>query len=516
MNPSKHALISVSDKHGLIELAGALTTHGYAIVSTGGTARFLRENGFTVTGVSDITGFPEIMDGRVKTLHPKIHGGILCDRSKSDHLEAMTLHGIIPFDIVVVNLYPFQDVVQKQPGDTHAIIENIDIGGPCLLRAAAKNHAHCLVVPDPADYPRIIEMLNNGTLEDAEMRRRFAWKAFSLTGRYDAMIRNWFEKQMPWTETLPETLSIILEKDETLRYGENPHQDAAVYRTPLQDPSGLLGYTQHSGKELSYNNMLDLKAAWDMATFFSIPTAVVIKHQNPCGAAVSEHLADAAENALAGDPMSAFGGIVACNRPVDIETARVLHATRFLEVVAAPGFTGEALDMLRTKKNRRLISLRASTAERAWWDIRLMHNGALIQSPDSRQDSREGFHVVTRRAPTEAEWSDLLFGWDTCRFVKSNAIVFARRRMVVGVGAGQMSRVDSVRIAGAKAGERAQGGIMASDAFFPFRDGIDAASEAGIRAVIQPGGSKGDESVIDACNELDIAMVFTGIRHFRH
>lgn len=516
MAHTKHALISVSDKRGVIDLARSIMEHGYTIVSTGGTARTLRENGIAVTEVSDVTGFPEIMNGRVKTLHPRIHGGILCDRSQPAHVAQMETHGIAPFDIVVVNLYPFQAVVENDPEDIKQIIENIDIGGPCLLRAAAKNHAHCLVVSDPGDYPRVIDMLSAGAVDDPDTRRFFAWKAFDHTSRYDTIIQQWFRNLIPQPDGLPETLNLFLEKDETLRYGENPHQRAAVYRMPLRDTAGLLGYDQHSGKALSFNNMLDLKAAWDMVCFFEDPASVVIKHQNPCGAAIADTPADACRNALAGDPMSAFGGIVACNRCVELDTATLLHSTRFLEVIAAPEFTDDALALLKKKKNRRLISLKSTAAEKAWWDIRLMHNGALIQTQDTKRDIRDGFRVVTRRQPTENEWSNLFFGWDLCRFVKSNAIVFANDRMAVGVGAGQMSRVDSVRIAAEKSGERAQGGIMASDAFFPFRDGIDAAVAAGIRAVIQPGGSKGDNAVIEACNALDVAMVFTGFRHFKH
>ncbi|MBN1295457.1 bifunctional phosphoribosylaminoimidazolecarboxamide formyltransferase/IMP cyclohydrolase [bacterium] len=516
MNSARRALISVSDKTGIDSLAQCLLRQGYHIVSTGGTAGHLRDLGFPVMDVCDVTRFPEILDGRVKTLHPAIHAGILANRSLTGHVEQLRMHGITPVDMVIVNLYPFRQTVENHPDDPDRVIENIDIGGPCLIRAAAKNYRHCTVVCDPKDYPHIIDRIESTGVIDEAMRRELAYKAFAHTAQYDVMIQSWFQQSIDNRSDLPEHLLMVLERGENLRYGENPHQKAAIYRIPLAPVTGLLGYQQYAGKELSFNNLLDTQAAWDIVSHLPVPSAAVIKHQNPCGAAVADTPAEACRRALDGDPQSAFGGIVALNAEVDTKAADVLHAAHFLEVIAAPAWSPEALHLLTRKKNRRLIQLEPVPLDQVTWDIRMIHNGALIQTRDSGIDDHRHFRPVTRRIPTEAEWMELLFGWAVCRWVKSNGIVLVRNGMVVGVGAGQMSRVDSVRLALEKAGNRANGAMMASDAFFPFRDGVEAAARAGIAGVIQPGGSKGDDDVIAACDEAGIAMVFTDIRHFRH
>lgn len=517
MSSIQRALISVSDKTDLQILAQSLADSNVEIVSTGGTASAIREMGIPVTDVSSVTNFPEILDGRVKTLHPSIHGGILADRSRDSHIQQMETFSIKPFDLVVVNLYPFQNTVRNHSEDIHRVIENIDIGGPCMIRAAAKNYSDCLVVTEPSDYSTVCELVTNEPLNSLELRQRFALKAFRHTCRYDYFIQKWFAEQIESDASeLPDELFCLLSKDESLRYGENPHQQAAIYRIPDSRQNGLLGYTQLGGKALSFNNMLDLSAAWEMASMCPQPAAIVVKHQNPCGAAQSESLADAYDRALAGDPMSAFGGIVALNRVVTEETARKLHKTQFLEVIAAPEFQHDALELLKKKKNRRLVQIAATTDREKHLDIRMFHNGALIQTQDQSKEARDTFTVVTEIHPSDDLWRDLLFSWTICRHVKSNAIVLGKDQTILGVGAGQMSRVDSVKIAIRKAGNRIENGVMASDAFFPFRDGIDEAARAGIKAVIQPGGSKGDADVIAACNEAGIAMVFTGFRHFKH
>jgi len=514
MSTFKRALISVSDKTDLEKVVKSLVENGVDILSTGGTAAAIRSLGYSVTNVSDVTKFPEILDGRVKTLHPVIHGGILADRSNDEHTDTLKKMNIDPIDIVIVNLYPFLNTLRKYPDDTEEIVENIDIGGPCMIRASAKNFKNCLTITDPADYDLLIGLLKNDRNISIETRKKLAFKAFNHTCQYDYHIQAWLSDGDQ--SQLPDNILCLLEKDENLRYGENPHQDAAVYRIPNKSDTGLLGYTQLGGKALSFNNILDLNAAWEIATQFETPASIVVKHQNPCGAALADSLDQAYENALAGDPMSAFGGIVALNKPVDLVTAQKLHKTKFLEVIAAPEFDTDSLELLKKKKNRRLIQLTEVTPEEDRLDIRLFHNGALIQSRDRSNESREAFRVVTERQPTEEQWEDLLFGWKICHHVKSNAIVFVKDQMIKGVGAGQMSRVDSVKIAAYKSGDEVNNGIMASDAFFPFRDSVVEASAAGIAAVIQPGGSKGDADVIAACNELGLVMVFTGIRHFKH
>ncbi|MCD4655257.1 bifunctional phosphoribosylaminoimidazolecarboxamide formyltransferase/IMP cyclohydrolase [bacterium] len=517
MKGIRRALISVSDKTGLEKLAQVLSAHQIEIVSTGGTSASLRKFGIKVTDVSSVTQFPEILDGRVKTLHPSIHGGILANQDKPEHCKQLNNLDIQPFDLVIVNLYPFRNTLANNPDNHDLIIENIDIGGPCLIRASAKNYRHCLIITDPEDYDFLGDLIKNNLPITDLKRKELAFKAFSHTCKYDYFIQSWLKYSLNTvSDSLPDELLYLFEREEILRYGENPHQKAAVYRMSDQSNTGLLGYQQHSGKKLSFNNMLDLNAAWEIVTAFDAPAVSVIKHQNPCGAAQANTLTKACENALEGDPQSAFGGIVALNKPVDSKTAAKLHKTHLLEVLAPPGYSTEALTILRRKKNRRLIELQKNVPGKDQLDIRFFHNGALIQTRDNSVDSQKQFTVVTECSPTSSQWEDLIFGWQICRFVKSNAIVFARNQMITGVGAGQMSRVDSVIIAANKAGTRAHDGVMASDAFFPFRDGIDSAVSAGIRAIIQPGGSKGDQDVIAACNELKIAMVFTGIRHFRH
>ncbi|MBN1879532.1 bifunctional phosphoribosylaminoimidazolecarboxamide formyltransferase/IMP cyclohydrolase [bacterium] len=512
----KRALISVSDKSGLAEFADHLFRAGIEIVSTGGTSDYLTGRSIPVTPVSSVTGFPEILDGRVKTLHPLIHGAILGDRENPDHLDQMNQHRICPFQLVVVNLYPFRETVLNHPDEPSIIIENIDIGGPCLIRAAAKNHKNIVIITDPSDYPFIAEHIVSGSpITDAD-RHRFACKAFRYTSHYDHLIGTWLNSAEQFSPDLPDQLHLILEKTGTLRYGENPHQQAAIYRTPFSDERGLIAFQQLGGKEISFNNLLDTQSAWNLVTSFNRPGAVVVKHQNPCGASVSNTLADAFQRALSCDPVSAFGGIVALNRPVDPDTARRLNDAHFLEVIAAPDFDMDSLTLLKKKKNRRLVRLTESIGDDQPLDVRLLHNGALIQTTDRSPDNRESFKTVTKVHPTESEWADLLFGWTVCRAVKSNAIVCARDTRAIGVGAGQMSRVDSVAIALTKAGDSARGGILASDAFFPFSDSVDLAARAGIKALIQPGGSKGDPEVIAACDTHGIAMVFTGIRHFKH
>jgi phosphoribosylaminoimidazolecarboxamide formyltransferase / IMP cyclohydrolase len=511
------ALISVSDKTGIVELAKCFDNSGIDIVSTGGTAETLKQSGLPVTLVSDITNFPEILDGRVKTLHPRIFGGLLADPEKPEHLNQVIENNITVFQYVVVNLYPFEQTVRMNPENTSLIIENIDIGGPCLIRAAAKNHKSVLVVSSPADYPIVISALRNRHDFSLHQRRIFAASAYAHTSRYDYIISKWMNLPTRKVSThLPNRLHVYLEKTKELRYGENPHQAAAVYRCPISDSSGLLSYIQHSGKDLSFNNLLDTQAAWNMVVAFRNPAAIVVKHQNPCGAAESSTLDRAFGKALECDPMAAFGGIVALNRSVDTRTAKSLHKAPFLEVIAAPGFEMASIDILKRKKNRRLIQLDTPEFNAFPYELRMTNNGAIVQTTDASEEIMADFKVVTSHEPSEMEWVDLIFGWNIVRYVKSNAIVCAKDTTAVGVGAGQMSRVDSVEIALKKAGARSVDSILASDAFFPFRDSIDLAAEAGVKAVIQPGGSKGDSDVINACDAHGIAMVFTGIRHFKH
>jgi len=519
--PVRRALISVSDKRGLIEFAGALAKLKVHILSTGGTARLLADNGIPVTEVSEYTGFPEMLDGRVKTLHPKIHGGLLARRDLPAHMAAIGQAGIEPIDLVAVNLYPFAQAVAKPGCTLEEAIENIDIGGPTMLRSAAKNHDSVAVVVDPADYPAVLEeMGKNGGAISAGTRFALAKKVFTHTAAYDAAISNYLTGLGPegGHTAFPERLTIQFEKLQDMRYGENPHQSAAFYRDATPVPGGLASYRQLQGKELSYNNVADSDAAWEcVKTFGEQPACVIIKHANPCGVAVAKTLKEAYERAFATDPVAAFGGVIAVSRPLDGAAADAI-SKQFVEVLIAPAVTEEARKALSSKANVRVLEvpLGAGTSP---FDMKRVGGGLLVQSPDRCSASAADLRVVTRATPTEAQLGDLLFAWRVAKFVKSNAIVFCGEGRTLGVGAGQMSRVDSARIAVIKAGNAGlslAGSVVASDAFFPFRDGVDVVAQAGAKAIIQPGGSMRDEEIIAAADELGLAMVFTGFRHFRH
>ena len=505
----RRALLSVYDKSGIIEFASALVAGGAEIVSTGSTAKVLREAGVSVTEVSAVTEFPEIMDGRVKTLHPAVHAGILADRSKPDHLDALDEHGIAAIDLVVVNLYPFGETVADPDVRPAAAVEMIDIGGPTMVRAAAKNHAHVGVVVDRADYDLVLAELAAGGLT-VSTRARLAGKAFAHTAEYDATVAAWFTRK----EDFPERYGPVYRKAAALRYGENPHQ-AAAYYVEGGEPSGLGSARQLHGKELSYNNLLDSDAAWLAASDFHEPCVAIIKHTNPAGLAVAASLVDAYTAALAGDPVSAFGGIVAANRPVDEDTARQIVEV-FTEVVVAPGYSDEALEVLRGKKNLRVLEVTRVRPPERERTARTVSGGLLVQEPDRATEDTSRWIVPTAAKPAAEQVAELAFAWRVARHVKSNAIVLTRGRATVGVGAGQMSRIDSVRLAVDRSGGRASGAVLASDAFFPFRDGPDAAIAAGVSAIVQPGGSRRDDEVVAACDEHGLPMVFTGRRHFRH
>ncbi|MDA0835900.1 MAG: bifunctional phosphoribosylaminoimidazolecarboxamide formyltransferase/IMP cyclohydrolase [Planctomycetota bacterium] len=517
---TRRALVSVSDKTDLEPFVKGLVALGFDILSTGGTRKFLEGCGVKVIDVTTYTSFPEIMDGRVKTLHPKVHGAIL---GRPDHdAAAIAEHGIEPIELVVCNLYPFEATIAKEGVTWDDAVENIDIGGPSMIRSAAKNHAHVAVVTSAAQYSTVLAALQAGTI-GLDERKRLAAQAFEMTARYDRAIANYFERKTATGESpFTPTLALSFELTQSLRYGENPHQRAAFYRELNAAPGTLAAATQKHGKELSYNNLLDIDAALNIVREFSAPAVTVIKHNNPCGCAIAETLAEALEKAHAGDPVSAFGSVIGFNRPVDAATAEGLCTPgRFVEAVIAPAITAEAFELLTTKpkwkNNVRLIECPGMTSLRqVTWDYRRVTGGLLVQDRDEFADAKEEWKVVTDREPTAAERRDLEFAWIVCRHVKSNAIVYVKEGMAVGVGAGQMSRLDSAEIARKKAGERAEGGAAASDAFFPFRDGIDQLAAAGIKAVIQPGGSVKDAEVIAACNEHGIAMLFTGRRHFKH
>jgi phosphoribosylaminoimidazolecarboxamide formyltransferase / IMP cyclohydrolase len=516
--PVRRALLSVSDKSGLTELARALALRDVELVSTGGTARLLAEQGLAVREVSAYTGFPEIMDGRVKTLHPRIHGGLLGRRGTDD--AAMALHHIEPIDLLVVNLYPFAQTVARPDCRYREAVEHIDIGGPAMLRAAAKNHEFVAAVVDPVDYPGLIEELDaHRGATTLSLRSRLAAKAFAHTARYDTMVAGFLAAQHPATaERFPATLPLVWQKLQDLRYGENPHQEAAFYRDPSLRGVSIATAQLLQGRGLSFNNIADADTAIECVRQFAEPSCVIVKHANPCGAAVADSPLEAYEAAYRTDPTSAFGGIIALNRELDARTAEAIITRQFAEVIAAPAISPDAASTLNSRPNVRLLSLgdlrNAPTAE---LEYRSVTGGLLVQT----RDTATAIHlqVVTRRAPSVEELADLEFAWRVCRFVKSNAIVYARDRTTVGVGAGQMSRVYSCRVAAMKARDEkliVAGAVMASDAFLPFRDNIDVAAEHGIRAVIQPGGSRRDDEVIAAANEHDMAMVFTGVRHFRH
>ncbi|MGZ5074182.1 MAG: bifunctional phosphoribosylaminoimidazolecarboxamide formyltransferase/IMP cyclohydrolase [Usitatibacter sp.] len=518
MTKIQRALISVSDKTGVVELAKALLTHGVEILSTGGTAQLLKLNGVVVTEVAEHTGFPEMMEGRVKTLHPKVHGGILARRDKPDHVRSMKEHGIAPIDMVVVNLYPFSETVAKPGCTLEDAIENIDIGGPAMVRAAAKNHEFVAVVTDPADYPSIVSKLAKGQgALDFDERFRLAAKAFSHTAEYDGMISNWLTARTPdgVAKEFPDRFNVQMRLAQALRYGENPHQSAAFYVERDPPPGTLANFKQVQGKELSYNNIADADAAWECCRSFDVAACVIVKHANPCGVAIADSPLAAYRNAFLTDPTSAFGGIIAFNRAVDGPTAEAV-AKQFVEVVIAPSYTAEALAVLGGKQNVRVLAIEAAQDMNAL-DMKRVGGGLLVQTPDAWDVSQ--LRIVTKRDPSKDEMNDLVFAFRVAKFVKSNAIVFARHGMTLGVGAGQMSRVDSTRIASIKAknaGLTLRGSVAASDAFFPFRDGLDVVARSGARAVIQPGGSVRDKEVIAAADEHGIVMVFTGMRHFRH
>ncbi|MBF0367878.1 MAG: bifunctional phosphoribosylaminoimidazolecarboxamide formyltransferase/IMP cyclohydrolase [Magnetococcales bacterium] len=532
MTPIKRALISVSDKSGLVEFAQGLAKFNVQILSTGGTARKLAQAGLAVTDVSSHTGFPEMLDGRVKTLHPKIHGGLLGLRESADHQAQMAEHDITPIDLVVVNLYPFEATVAKEGVTLEEAIENIDIGGPSMLRSAAKNHRSVTVITDPEDYPKVLaEMQENGGGVTLKTNALLARKTFARTAAYDGAISNWLSARddAGEPEDFPGTFTAQYHKRQEMRYGENPHQKAAFYVEAGASEPGVANTKQLQGKALSFNNIHDANGAFELVKEFSDPAVVVVKHTNPCGAAIDDNLTAAYQKARDADPVSAFGGIIACNRPVDAALAREITKT-FVEAVIAPSFDEGAREAFAAKKNLRLLTLTTPDggqgASPSGWDMKRVIGGMLLQGRDLAQVSQADLKVVTERAPTDEELKDLLFAWKVVKHVKSNAIVFAKDLVTVGVGAGQMSRVDSSRIAVwkaretarelQKAGDPIQGTVLASDAFFPFRDGVDAAAEAGAKAVIQPGGSIRDEEVIAAANEHGLAMVFTGMRHFKH
>jgi len=506
--PVRRAVISCFDKEGVAELAATLAGLDIEIVSTGSTAGVIRDAGIAVTEVTDVTGFPECLDGRVKTLHPHVHAGVLADRTNPEHVAQLDELGVTAIDLVVVNLYPFEQTVASGASDD-AVIEMIDIGGPTMVRAAAKNHGSVGVVVDPGDYAEVVaELREHGGLTTA-LRRRLASVAFRHTAAYDAAVATWFQRD----DAFPEQLSLALPRRAVLRYGENPHQQAAFYTHGAA--VGLAAAEQLHGKELSYNNLLDTDAAWGMAIDLEAPGVAIIKHTNPAGYAEADDLPTAYARALEGDPVSAFGGIVAANRPIDRGTAeRIIEV--FTEVVIAPGFDDDALEVLTGKTNLRLLRMPSAERPLRGRQLRSVAGGLLVQDADVGIEPWEDWEVVTETHPDEGVLTDLRFAWTACKHTKSNAIVLVKDRQVVGVGAGQMSRVDSVRLAVERSGERHVGSVLASDAFFPFRDGPDAAAQAGVTAIVQPGGSVRDEEVIAAANEHGIAMVLTGRRHFRH
>jgi phosphoribosylaminoimidazolecarboxamide formyltransferase/IMP cyclohydrolase len=545
--PALTALVSVSDKTGVVDFARSLAALGVRLLSTGGTARLLADAGLAVTEVSEVTGSPEMLDGRVKTLHPRIHGGLLARRDLPEHMAALAAHGIGTIDLLVVNLYPFAQATARADCTLEDAIENIDIGGPAMLRAAAKNWADVAVVIDPADYPRVLAELGAGAVQ-RDTKFMLAKKVFAHTAAYDGMISNYLSAlpagaenevaAVPLREAYPATLTLQLSKTQDMRYGENPHQSAAFYRDAQPAPGTLAGWTQLQGKALSYNNIADADAAWECVKSFGDEAApsggpsgaacVIVKHANPCGVAVGATPAEAYAKALKTDPTSAFGGIIAFNRPLDGEAA-ALVARQFVEVLIAPAISAEARAVFAAKQNVRLLEvpLRASghapdvkreSGSNAF-DFKRVGGGLLVQGADSKNVAAGELRVVTRLAPTPQQMADLMFAWKVAKFVKSNAIVFCADGMTLGVGAGQMSRIDSARIAGIKAGNAGlslRGSAVASDAFFPFRDGLDVVVDAGAGCVIQPGGSMRDDEVIAAADERGIAMVFTGTRHFRH
>ena len=520
----ERALISVYDKAGVVEFARELASLGIEIISTGGTARLLRDTGITVRDVAELTGWPEMMGGRVKTLHPKVHGGILFQRGKAEDRKQAAEHRIVPIDLVVVNLYPFSATAAKPGVTADELIENIDIGGPAMVRSAAKNFQSVGVVTDPSDYAAVAGELRQKRELSLATRLTLARKAYARTARYDGEISTELERlaadgsvTLGTPDKLPERIHVALERRQAMRYGENPHQAAALYIPAGRPAAGLAGAKQLQGKELSYNNLVDLEAALALAEEFQQPAAVIVKHNNPCGTAEQDTLVEAYVKALVCDPISAFGGVMAFNRVLDVATAEEV-AKIFVECIVAPGYEPAALEKFAAKKNLRLLQLAAGDSARpaAEWELKRISGGVLVQEQDRHELARSDLKVVTRRAPTREEIDDMLFGWKVCKHVKSNAIVFARSGQTVGVGAGQMSRVDSVKIAVMKAQLPLAASVVASDAFFPFPDGVEEAAKAGATAVIQPGGSVRDADVIAAADSSGMAMIFCGVRHFRH
>lgn len=525
--PIRRALISVSDKTGIVEFAQALAERGVDILSTGGTARLLAEQGIAVTEVSDYTGFPEMMDGRVKTLHPKVHGGVLGRRGQDD--DVMAKHGINPIDMVVVNLYPFAETVAKEGCTLADAVENIDIGGPTMVRSAAKNHKDVTIIVNAHDYDRVIaEMDENEKSLTLETRFDLAIAAFEHTAAYDGMIANYFGTMVPSygenkegdeESKFPRTFNQQFEKKQDMRYGENSHQAAAFYVEANPQEASVSTARQIQGKALSYNNIADTDAALECVKEFNEPACVIVKHANPCGVALGKDILEAYNRAYQTDPTSAFGGIIAFNQELDAKTASAIVERQFVEVIIAPSVSAEAIEVVAAKKNVRLLECGEWTTKTTGFDVKRVNGGLLVQDRDQGMVSLDDLKVVSKRQPTEEELKDALFCWKVAKYVKSNAIVYSKGDMTIGVGAGQMSRVYSAKIAGIKAadeGLQVEGCVMASDAFFPFRDGIDAAAEAGIKCVIQPGGSMRDDEVIAAADEHGMAMIFTGMRHFRH
>ena len=514
----QRAILSITDKTCLVEFARTLFALGIELISTGGTAKLLRDSGIAVKDISELTGFPEMLDGRVKTLHPKVHGGILHRREDPKHVAAVAEHGIVPIDMVVVNLYAFEKTAAKPGVAFEELIENIDIGGPSMIRSAAKNFRDVAIVTSPADYGAIAaELERSGGSLALDTKWRLAQKAFATTAAYDSAIASTLERVsadtfqlQPETGAFPPTLRFSFQKKLDLRYGENPHQKAAMYSDG--SGAGVANARQLQGKELSYNNIVDLQAAWDLAQEFETPVCAIIKHTNPCGTATGKTLAEAYKRALECDPVSAFGGVIGVNRPVDGEAAEEMHKL-FLEVIAAPGFDEAAKAKFASKKNLRLVEVVAASQK---WVLKNVSGGLLVQDADVRPLQDADLKVVTKRAPTPEETRALLFAWKVCKHVKSNAIVYARDGQTVGVGAGQMSRVDSAKIGAMKAQLPLKGTVAASDAFFPFPDGVEEIAKAGATAIIQPGGSQRDPEVIEAADRLGLAMLFTGVRHFRH
>ncbi len=501
------AILSVSDKTGIVEFATTLSSLGYELISTGGTHKTLKEAGLSPNQVAEVTDFPEILGGRVKTLHPKIHGGVLAKRSY-EHLQELAEHGITPVDVVVVNLYPFRETIAKENVTEAEALENIDIGGPTMIRAAAKNFEGVLVVVDPQDYQRVAEALTSNEL--ADLRKELARKAFAHTAAYDAAIVTWFDLG----KDLPDTVHLALERADSLRYGENPHQKGARYRETSR--SGWWdSVIQHKGTGLSYLNLFDAEAAWQLVHEFSEAACVIVKHANPCGVAVEKSVADAYAKAFVCDSKSAFGGIVAINREIDAETASQIMTNAKADVLIARAYSEEALAILMSKRKSMRV-LEASAPKTDAYELRRVDAGFLLQMTDSINMNRADWKVVTKAQPNEAQWQDMEMAWLLCAYTKSNAIVLVKDAQAVGIGAGQQSRVDAAMIAAQKADGRALGGACASDAFYPFRDGLDAAAAAGVSAVIQPGGSVNDDKIIEAANEHGLIMVFTGERHFRH